>query len=119
MMEERLIISKLIGSNLAVSSEKASIVFEKIQSNIASNIYTTVDFTGIKSLTTAFLNIAIGELYRFKDKDTLNKLISIDVTTLSKLQFEKVKLVMENSREKYNSTLKKKIDEVTLHGQVD
>ncbi|MDT2703675.1 STAS-like domain-containing protein [Enterococcus dongliensis] len=118
-MEERIYINKLIDSDLAVSSEKASIVFSKIQENMKANTTTILDFSGIKSLTTAFLNVAIGELYRYEKKETLNQYISIDVDTLSKLQFNKVKLVMDNSRTKYNSDLKKKIDEVTLHGETD
>ena len=118
-MEERIHINKLIDSDLAVSSEKASIVFSRIQENMKANTTTILDFSGIKSLTTAFLNVAIGELYRYEKKETLNKYISIDVDTLSKLQFNKVKLVMDNSRSKYNSDLKKKIDEVTLHGETD
>lgn len=118
-MEERLYISKLIQSDLAVSSEKASIVFDKIQNNLKTSTFTIIDFSGIKSLTTAFLNVAIGELYRYEKKETLNQYINIDVNTLSKFQFNKVKLVMDNSRTKYNSNLKKKIDEVTLHGETD
>ena len=118
-MEERLYISELIKSDLAVSSEKASIVFNKLQKNLKWNVSTIISFSGIKSLTTAFLNVAIGELYRYEKKDTLNKYISIDVSTLSKLQIDKVKMVMDNSRTKYNSELKKKIDEVTLHGETD
>ena len=119
-MEERLIIKDVIGSTLAVSSEKAMTVFDKIKSNINSEIVTIVDFSDIKSLTTAFLNVAIGELYRLVDnRDTLNKLVRIDVTTLSAVQFEKVKLVMNNSRSKYSTSLKRRIDEVTLHGDTN
>ncbi|NSN29566.1 STAS-like domain-containing protein [Enterococcus faecalis] len=118
-MAERLYISKLIKSDLAVSSDKASIVFEQLQKNLQLKVKTTIDFSNIKSLTTAFLNIAIGELYRYENKETLNEFINIDVDTLSKLQINKVKLVIENSRAKYNPELKKRIDEVTLHGEID
>ena len=111
------------GKNIMVAygggSIKANGIYQEVIDILNKAGKTVIDFSGIKSLTTAFLNVAIGELYRYEKKDTLNKYISIDVSTLSKLQIDKVKMVMDNSRTKYNSELKKKIDEVTLHGETD
>lgn len=116
-MEERLIIKEMIDSPLAVSSEKGKPIYERLQKNINNNIFTIIDFSGIKSLTTAFLNVAIGELYRTGTSKNLNKQVKIDTSTLTPSQFKKIKLVMENSKTKYNKGLKKNIDEVTLYGE--
>lgn len=112
----RLVIAEIINSDLAVTSETAKLVNEKILENINHNELITLDFTGIKTLTTAFLNIAIGELYNISDPETLNRLVKFDVSTLTKLQFSKIKLVMENSKEKLTKIDDDFIDEVTLNG---
>lgn len=119
MSHERLVVHEVINSSLAVSSEKAQLVFNKIRNNIDKKIVTVIDFSNIKSLTTAFLNVAIGELYKLESRDELNKLVTIDSKTLSTLQKEKVKMVMTNSRDKYSKGMKKKFDEVALHGETD
>lgn len=118
-MVYKLVVKDVIESNLAVSSEKAEKVFEILQHNVKSKTETTVDFSEIKSLTTAFLNVAIGELYRIEDREILNNFITIDPSTLSTLQKQKVKLVMENSRDKYSKSYAKRIEEVTIHGEAD
>lgn len=116
-MDKRIVIKNIIESDLAVSSEVGQKVLKTIETNIGNNISMDIDFTGIKSLTTAFLNVAIGELYKDRNREDLNKYVKIDARTLTRLQAQKVKMVMDNSREKYSTSLKKKIDEVALHGE--
>lgn len=118
-MCKKLVVREVIGSPLAVSSERAYPVFDMLLKNINNDEKTIIDFSNIKSLTTAFLNVAIGELYRVESRETLNTLLKIDTTTLSLVQFDKVKMVMDNSRKKYGVELEEKIDEVTLHGHND
>lgn len=118
-MEEKIIINKIINSNLAVSSDKAKVVFDKISNNLDNQVISIIDFSELKSLTTAFLNVAIGELYKNNKIDILNMYIKIDTSTLSAFQFDKIKLVMDNSRKKYNQEFDRRINEVTIDGAAD
>ncbi|WP_164507530.1 STAS-like domain-containing protein [Lacticaseibacillus songhuajiangensis] len=98
MDEKTLIVKDVIQSNLAVSPEDGSNVFSILESSIKQKHLMHVDFSGLQTVTTAFLNAAIGDLYANQDRDTLNKFIKIDGQTLTNLQRQKVQLVMENAR---------------------
>lgn len=115
-MSERMIIKDFIKSDLAVTSDKAAHVFDYLSEKIKKNEPVLLDFTGISVLTTAFLNIAIGELYLLGSPEDLNKFIKFDPKTISNLQYSKIKLVMQNSKEKMTPGYQERIDEVTLNG---
>ena len=96
----KLNISKLINSNLAVTSENADIVFKAISDSMKNKEKVIIDFSGIKTLTTAFLNIAIGKLYAVATSEELNRYISFDVSTLTDFQKSKIRLVQQNAKVK-------------------
>lgn len=99
----KLIIKQVINSNLAVSSSQAEQVFLILESNFRNEEKTSVDFSGIDTLTTAFLNTAIGQLYTIGEKTSLNKYIQIKGETLTPLQRDKVRLVMDNAKNKLSN----------------
>ena len=119
MNSKRIVIKDVLKTNLAVSSDKAIYISQLMHEAIEKEESIVLDFSGIKSLTTAFLNTSVGELYKDYDSELLNKYIKFDTQTLSSLQMNKVRLVMSNSKEKYSEEYKKRIDEVTLHGDVN
>ena len=63
-----------------------------------------LDFDGVDLTTTAFLNTAIGTLYREFDKDTLNKFISMKNISNSDLTL--VKTVIERAKLTFTDELK-------------
>lgn len=108
---ERIIVKDIIKTDLAVTSNKASYLKTIFEEKISKREEFIIDFSNIKNMTTAFLNIAIGELYKVGTPEELNKYIKIDTSTLTTVQYQKVKLVMENSKRKISQEM---IDEVSL-----
>lgn len=109
---ERIIVRDIIKTELAVTSDKAEYLKSIFESKIRNKESVIIDFSNIKNLTTAFLNVAIGELYKVGTPEELNKYIRIDGKTLTSVQFQKVKLVMDNSKRKISQET---IDEVSLN----
>ena len=118
-MEKRVVISEVINSKVAVSAEKGEMVFQVIENNIRNGVISCLDFSNIKSMITAFLNAAIGELYRIETQETLNTYVKFDVSTLTPVQLQNIKMVMDNAKEKNRPNLQEKLNEVALHGETD
>ncbi|MBU7448674.1 MULTISPECIES: STAS-like domain-containing protein [Lactiplantibacillus] len=102
-----------IKTPLAVTADKANYIYKSLSDSVANKETVSVDFSGITTLTTAFLNIAIGQLYSIGDKHTLNEYVKIDGNTLTSLQRDKVRLVMENAKNKLSDN---DINEDLYHG---
>lgn len=97
---ETLVIRDIINSNSANLDEKGELVFQAIKKRIEEDQPVTLDFTGIDTLITAFLNLAIGQLYDLKPVNELTKLVKIKRSTVSDSHFQKIALVLTNSKEK-------------------
>ncbi|MCK1244940.1 Uncharacterised protein [Streptococcus uberis] len=110
-----LIIRDIINSNSANLDEKGELVFQAIKENIEKNQPVTLDFTGIDTLITAFLNLAIGQLYDLKPVNELKKMVKIKRSSVSDSHFEKIALVLSNSKEK-RQELSDTQDEVIADG---
>jgi len=95
-------INEIIKSNLAVNADQAEEIYDLIKNYVDKQQEVGVDFSDIDTLTTAFLNIAIGKLYSIGDTETLNKYVHISSIGLSKFQLSKIKLVMKNAKTKIN-----------------
>ncbi|MED5921420.1 STAS-like domain-containing protein [Streptococcus anginosus] len=93
-------IHDIIQSNSAILADTGEIVFQTIKKNIENNESVTLDFSGINTLTTAFLNLAIGQLFDLKPSETLVKMVKIKRDSLSDSHFQKIALVLSNSKEK-------------------
>jgi hypothetical protein len=57
-------IKELIGTDLAVSTENGQKVYLEIEKNLISKEQIVLDFEGVSLIITAFLNAAIGSLFR-------------------------------------------------------
>lgn len=93
-------IAEIINSKSAILSDTGEIVFQKIKEYVEKDEPVTLDFTGIETLTTAFLNLAIGQLYDLRPTDQLTKLVKIKKSSVSNSHLQKIGLVLTNSKEK-------------------
>lgn len=91
-------IHDYIDSSLAVSADQGQKIFEIITDTIKKDEKIIIKFSELTTITTAFLNTAIGQLYNVGSDSTLNNYIHIDGSTLSPSQREKVRLVMQNAK---------------------
>lgn len=106
---EKIIVYELIKSQFAVSTDDAEVLFNLLNEHLKNKTEVRVDFSNLKTITTAFFNVSIGNLYSSWDRTELNKYIHITADTLTNLQKDKLKLVMDNTRTKLSkgSGLKK------------
>jgi hypothetical protein len=58
-----LSVFEIVGSPLCVASDDGQRVFDRIASALKEKKIVTVSFLNVSSLTSAFLNAAIGQLY--------------------------------------------------------
>ncbi len=56
-------VRDVIGSPIAVSTEKAQRVYELLRKGLDEGEITELSFDGIQNVITAFLNTAVGQLY--------------------------------------------------------
>lgn len=95
-----IIVKKIINSKSASSPEKAKPLLDEIRKSIDDREKIEIDFSGLDVITTSFLNSSIGKLYTLYDRGRLNKYVKILGNTLTNFQYEKVKMVMDNTRRK-------------------
>lgn len=77
----KISVKKVIDSNIAVSASKGELLFKEVSNALLQNDYVELDFSEITDLTTAFLNVAIGHLYKNFSSEELNeklKLLNLD-----------------------------------------
>lgn len=117
-MTERLIIKDVLKTSLAVSADKAQYISRLLKEKVDNQEEVILDFSGIRSLTSAFLNIGVGKLYGTQ-KEQYEKVVKVDKNTLTPLQLSKYELVLENSSSKRSEDYSEKINEVILRGYTD
>jgi len=91
-MTNNLKISEIINSDTAVSTSDGNIVYNRIETFLKQEKAVFLDFEGIKYLTTAFLNAALGQLYSNEySSEFLNKHLKIrNVTKANASMFHMV-----------------------------
>ena len=104
-----LVIAEIIKSEFAVSPEDGNTVYEIIKREIESENQLELDFEGIDIMTTAFLNNAIGNLYRNFDKQQLN--MYINMANISDCDLALVKKAIDRAKITFNDETKNSIRE--------
>lgn len=72
-----LSVKNIINSDTAVSSEDGNLVYIEIDKEIDKGMIVELDFSGITMMITAFLNAAIGQLYKKYNGGKLNKVLKL------------------------------------------
>jgi len=73
-------IFELVGSSLCVASQDGQQVYDQIAVALRENQKVRLSFLNIKSLTSAFLNAAIGQVYgKFPEEQIRNSLSVADI----------------------------------------
>jgi hypothetical protein len=90
-------IYEIVGSSLCVASQDGQKVFEQIQQALKDGKKVRLSFQNVESLTSAFLNAAIGQLYGFFDNDLLKERLS--VTNIEKDDLALLKRVIDTAKQ--------------------
>lgn len=107
----KLVVRDVIGTISASTPDKAKPFLDKLCDAIDSKKITSVDFSGLSTITTAFLNNSIGKLYSLYDVKKLNEYIKLESSSLTPFQREKVLMVMQNT--------KQKLSQEEIKGEID
>lgn len=103
-MNNTINIKDFLNTSMAVSTDRAELIFKECQSIIKKEESLVLNFEDTKLVITAFLNIAIGKLYGLGlDNDFLDKNITYVNTTPSIDKM--IKDVIENSKKFYKDKL--------------
>lgn len=86
-----IMVDQIIDSSIAVSPAKGELLCSEIIDNIERKENICINFMHIEQLTTAFLNNAIGILYKKYTSEELNKYLKVEgLDDLDKFLFAKV-----------------------------
>lgn len=97
---DKLVVREVIGSTSASTPNKAKSLLNALRNAVGSKRTTSVDFSGLSPITTAFLNNSIGKLYALYDVNELNRYIKLDASSLTALQKERVRMITETAKQK-------------------
>lgn len=104
MKKNQVIVHDIIGTNIAVTSSDAQKLFVVLKNNIENGDESILDFSGITTLTTAFLNESLGTLYGVADSKTLARLVKYNPSSVLRVQVDKIIKVLKNSKEHNDET---------------
>lgn len=94
-----LVIKDIIGSQVASDNEQGDLIFDKITNGIENDERVIfIDFADLKLITTAFLNNAIGKLYKKYKRDQLSDRLKVKNIS-DKGDLELLRLVILNAIE--------------------
>ncbi len=94
----RITIADEVTLNQGVTPEEGQPISERIHSGIRSGIPVVLDFARMQLITTAFLNVVIGTLYKDFSSEELKKLLSFENLTdgIAKLFYENPEQFQQN-----------------------
>jgi hypothetical protein len=72
-----LSVFEIVGSPLCVASDDGQRVYDRIASALKEDRNVTVSFINVSSLTSAFLNAAIGQLYGSFSEDQIRSQLKV------------------------------------------
>jgi len=91
MNNKEVFVTKIIGTNFCVDSEAGKIVRKEIVEGLNKSDSVNVSFEGSEMITTAFLNTAIGSLYKdFSEEEIKNKITIVSMTNEDKASLKRV-----------------------------
>lgn len=86
-----LLINDFITLNKGVTPDEGEPIFNKLMECFASGKSVVLDFTGVEMMTTAFLNVAIGNLYKTYSSEQIKELLELKgLTAMGARQIKKV-----------------------------
>lgn len=108
-------LNDLLTLNSGITPEEGKPVYDRIMQAFNQGHYVTLDFEGVSMLTTAFLNVVIGDLYKDYTSDELKAMLTLQNYTDSTAV--RIKKVTDNAKLFYKDkeAYDKDVEEV-MHG---
>ena len=106
MEEKNISIFDMVGGNAAVSTEDGDNLFKEITKFLGRKVIVKLDFLNIDTITSTFLNAAIGQLYSKYKGDYLRQYLK--VLNLESIDRDLLIRVIERAKEYFKD--KEKLD---------
>ena len=74
----RLSIFEIVGSPLCVASKDGQKICDRLELALKKGLDVTLSFSNVNTLTAAFLNTAIGQLYGIFREEKIRSLLSVE-----------------------------------------
>lgn len=106
---QTITVNSMITLNQGVTSEEGQPIYEAIIKFLKEGEVVTLDFEGVTFLTTAFLNVVIGTLYKDYSSEQLKDILKLK--NVSPETASRIKRVTDNAKsfyadqESYNQTI--------------
>lgn len=98
MSEEiKVMMFEVVGSPLCVASSDGQKVFERLNTALRTNRNVVLSFHNITTLTSAFLNAAIGQLYGKYDENHIRSFLKVEDAEQDDLAL--LKRVVDNAKQ--------------------
>ncbi len=110
-----LSVYEIVGVSLCVASDDGQKVYERIASTLKEDRSVTVSFLNVSSVTSAFLNAAIGQLYGTFSEDQIRSKLKVkdmqpDDLALLKRVVETAKQYFKDPK-RFNRAVKEAIED--------
>jgi len=96
-----LMVFEVVGSGLCVSSDDGQKVHDQVATALRQGKYVRLSFLNVESLTSAFLNASIGQLYGEFSEETIK--LSLSVSDMEKNDLALLKRVVEMAKEYFRN----------------
>lgn len=105
---------EIVGSSLCVASGDGQKVYERLNTALAANRNVVLSFLNVTTLTSAFLNAAIGQLYGQFTEEKIRSLLRVedaeqDDLALLKRVVDNAKLYFKN-KDRYNRAFRETLN---------
>ncbi len=94
-------LNDLISCQKGITPDEGQPVYDKLIASLQEGQKIVLDFKGVEILTTAFLNVAIGNLYKDYNSERLRELLSFE--NLDDATARRIKKVTDNAKEFYKN----------------
>jgi hypothetical protein len=110
-------IFEIVGSPLCVAVADGQRVFDQISQAMSNGHPVTLTFKNVQTLTSAFLNAAIGQLYSRYSDDQIKALLNVE--DLDKDDDNLLRRVVDTAKEYFKDPTKFRDSEKGVLGDVD
>ncbi len=99
MEEKTLIINDYVSMKKGVTPQEGQPIFDEITKSLDQGDKVILDFGDMELMTTAFLNVVIGNLYKNYTSDQLKRLL--DFKNCNELTIQRIKRVIDTAKQFY------------------
>jgi hypothetical protein len=108
-------VNELVSCNKGVTPDEGKVIYDMLIEAFNEGKQVILNFSGVEMMTTAFLNVAIGNLYKTYTSEQLKEMLKFE--KVSEMTAFRIKKVTDNAKEFYKNqeefsqTVKEVLDE--------